>query len=392
MPLESSLLSLPGYDIRKMEGRGRVVVEARHDGPPRCPFCQGKQLRTKGRFTRRVRHTNYGLQQCWLALEARKYRCRTCGRYFNQRFPGIGRWRRSTEPFRYQVFRDHHQGICSKTLAEREGLGSATVERWTHDFLKRKVSERSSERCPRMLGIDEQFFTRRQGFATTLCDLEHHKVYDVVLGRSEASLEGYFQRLRGKEQVRVVCMDLSGTYRAIVRKHFPHALIVADRFHVIRLVNHQFLLTWRQLDAVGSKNRGLLSLMRRHEDRLDEDQRLRLHAYLQTHPALAAVYAFKQRLTGLLRMKTCTARTCRQKLIPLFLDFLHQLQTCGLQTLEQLARTLGSWREEIVRMWRFTKNNGITEGFHNKMEMIKRRAFGFRNFENYRLRVRALCA
>ena len=329
MPQENSLLGLSGYDIQKMEGRGRVVVEARHDGPPRCPFCQGKQLRTKGRFTRRVRHTNYGLQQCWLALEARKYRCQTCRRYFNQRFPGIGRWRRSTEQFRYQVFRDHHQGICSKTLAEREGLGSATVERWTHDFLKRKVSERSSERCPRMLGIDEQFFTRRQGFATTLCDLEHHKVYDVVLGRSEAALEGYFQRLRGKEQVRVVCMDLSGSYRALVRKHFPQALIVADRFHVIRLVNHQFLLTWRQLDAVGSKNRGLLSLMRRHEDRLDEDQRQRLQAYLQTHPALAAIYAFKQRLTGLLRMRTCTARTCRLRLIPLFLDFLQQLQTCG---------------------------------------------------------------
>ena len=47
--------------------------------------------------------------------------------------------------------------------------------------------------------------------------------------------------------------------------------------------------------------------------------------------------------------------------------------------------------QEIVRMWRFTKSNGITEGFHNKMEMISRRAFGFRNFQNYRLRVRTLC-
>ena len=57
----------------------------------------------------------------------------------------------------------------------------------------------------------------------------------------------------------------------------------------------------------------------------------------------------------------------------------------------QLAETFDSWKEEIARMWRFTKNNGITEGFHNKMEMISRRAFGFRNFENYRLRVRVLC-
>ena len=53
--------------------------------------------------------------------------------------------------------------------------------------------------------------------------------------------------------------------------------------------------------------------------------------------------------------------------------------------------TLKPWIDTIVRMWRFTKSNGITEGLHNKMEMISRRAFGFRNFENYRIRVLAQC-
>ncbi|GAB3324595.1 hypothetical protein GCM10027565_08940 [Bordetella tumulicola] len=56
-----------------------------------------------------------------------------------------------------------------------------------------------------------------------------------------------------------------------------------------------------------------------------------------------------------------------------------------------LAATLLSWLEPIVRMWRFTKSNGITEGFHTKMEMLSCRAFGFRNFENYRMRVLAQC-
>jgi len=56
--------------------------------------------------------------------------------------------------------------------------------------------------------------------------------------------------------------------------------------------------------------------------------------------------------------------------------------------LHRLARTLTSWLEEpIVAMWRFSRSNSITEGFHAKMEMMSRRACGFRNFENYRLRV-----
>jgi len=57
-----------------------------------------------------------------------------------------------------------------------------------------------------------------------------------------------------------------------------------------------------------------------------------------------------------------------------------------------LGDTLYSWSEEIVRMWRFTRSNGITEGFHNKMETINRQAYGFRNFENYRMRVQVLCS
>ncbi len=53
---------------------------------------------------------------------------------------------------------------------------------------------------------------------------------------------------------------------------------------------------------------------------------------------------------------------------------------------------LEAWQVEIGRMWRFSRSNGITEGYHRKMKLIQRRAFGFCNFENYRRRVRALCA
>ena len=189
----------------------------------------------------------------------------------------------------------------------------------------------------------------------------------------------------------MVCVDMSSSYRSLIRRHFPNALIVADRFHVIRLINQQFLTTWRSLDPVGSQNRGLLSLIRRHAKNLRPDQQERLTEYLKNHATIQPIYEFKQRLCRLLLHKHCTARRCR-RLIPLFLHKIEQLINSGLAALQQLGRTLVSWKEEIARMWRFTKNNGITEGFHNKMEMISRRAFGFRNFNNYRLRVRVMCA
>jgi len=243
-----------------------------------------------------------------------------------------------------------------------------------------------------VLGIDEHFFTRRQGYATTFCDLKGHKVFDVVLGRSEASLESYLGQLKGKDQVQVVCMDLSSTYRALARKHFPQARIVADRFHVIRLVNHHFLACWKQIDPQGAKSRGLLSLMRRHSRNLkDEAQRQRLQAYFKQFPALAPIYDFKQELCELLLEKHCTHQTCR-RLVKRLLQSIDDLLNSKLEPLVSLGQTLHSWQEEIATMFRFTKNNGITEGFHNKMETLTRQAYGFRSFANYRLRVRVMCS
>jgi len=186
-------------------------------------------------------------------------------------------------------------------------------------------------------------------------------------------------------------MDLADHYRSLIAKHLPKALIVADRFHVIRLVNHHFLKLWQQIDPIGRKNRGLLSLMRRHEWNLSIQQRESLTLYLSNNGALKTIYEVKQELTKLLLIKRQTARECR-KLIPIFLDYVSKLKNAIFEPLVTLGKTLESWQKEVVRMWRFTKSNGITEGFHTKMEMISRRAFGFRNFENYRLRVKALCA
>ena len=94
---------------------------------------------------------------------------------------------------------------------------------------------------------------------------------------------------------------------------------------------------------------------------------------------------------SLLLNKQRTRRQCR-KLIPRFLRTVSELRQAILPHLVQLGETLYSWRDEIAAMWRFTRNNGITEGFHNKMELISRQAYGFRNFENYRLRVKVLCS
>jgi transposase len=393
MPERELIIPIPGVKVREVfEEKGEIIVKGEGLIPADlgCPRCDRKCFRIKATITRNLKHALYTKKLIRLKLKIPKLFCRHCHRYFMLRVPGILPKRRSTESYRSEVFSLHHRGIAQVDLSRTHRISGSTVERWYQDFVKYRVKELQGRRAPLVLGIDEHFFSRKQGYATTFVDLKNHKVFDVVLGRSEASLRAFLEKMPGRHRVRVVVMDLSETYRSIVRKYFPNALIVADRFHVIRLLNQQFLKTWASFDELGRKNRGLLSLMRRHGWNLSSEQREKLEGYFLEHPGLREVWEFKQGLTELL-LKKHQKKSEVKDLIPQFLWHLDQLLKSPFPFLKSFGETMRSWSEPMVRMWRFTKNNGITEGLHTKMEMISRRAFGFRNFSNYRLRVIALC-
>ena len=394
MPDERQFITgLTGIKVRDVQEKAtqiEIAGDASVLDSTRCNRCGGKEFRIQATKLRRLNHAMLGQKKVVLLLRIPKLWCRRCDRYFMLPVPGVLPYRRSTEVFRQLIFQAHHGGQAATQLSRTHGVSGSTVERWYHDFVAYRVRELDGRLCPIVMGIDEHFFSRKDGFATTIADLKNHKVFDVVLGRSEESLKAYLKRLRGRERVRVVVMDLSETYRSIIRKYFPNAMIVADRFHVVRLLNQHFLKTWSMLDPEGRKSRGLLSLLRRHECNLKPEQIPKLKFYFDQVPGLEPLYRFKQDLMTLL-LKKHQKRVEAKQLIPQLLWHMNECLQSPWFPIQSFGQTLKSWLEPIVRMWRFTKNNGITEGLHTKMEMISRRAFGFRNFKNYRLRVIALC-
>ena len=137
-------------------------------------------------------------------------------------------------------------------------------------------------------------------------------------------------------------------------------------------------------------NRRLTYPLRKRGDRLKAEERERLEKFFENNPAIKLAYEFKERLCELLNRKSQTARQCKVNIRELK-TMMKQMKYEATQEFERLAETISEWFAPIIRMWRFTKNNGITEGFHRKMKLIQRMAYGYRNFQNYRLRVLVLC-
>jgi len=385
-------IGIKGYQLIRCERKHKgVLVHLEVKGVPRgCPCCGGLSLHSKGRYLRRAKHLECFGDDSELRVHCRRYKCLSCSKSFVQSLPGIFPYRRSTEPFREEVYKRHEDGICGSRLAEIKRIGAATVERIYHQFTERKAKERISLKCPEVLGIDEHTLHKGNRFATTFCDLKNHRVFDVVPGRCEADLRDFLNRLKDRKKVKIVCIDLSSPYRSMIRKHFPNARIVADRFHVIRVVQHHFIKLARHIDPTLKNHRGKLACLRKTPSKLNEKQRIKRDMLFAEHPALKALYEQMWKLIELLNIKTQTRKACRRHARTL-MKFIDELKHSGIDAMKSLAQTLLQWSEPIACMWRFSKNNGITEGFHRKMKLIQRRAYGFRNFNNYRLRVIAQC-
>ena len=391
MPRSDYIVNVPGFTLKKVSGHSPVVIDLAYRKKPRCIYCDNKKLRIKHTFIRRVRHENIGLRRSYLQFKSHKFYCAKCEKYFNQRFDGILPHARSSQKAKEQIYHLHNHGVCQKDIATDFACGESTVERYYHELYDRENKKILKRMCPTVLGIDEHRFSKKLGFSTTFCDLRKHKVFDVAKGRSEADLRAFLNDLDGKDRVKVVCIDLSGSYRSLVKKHFPNAKIVTDRFHVIRQLIQSTLDACKQIDPDMRYQRGLLSIFRTNPENLSSYKKEKRDEYFKKQPATEILYDFKQKLHTLLMNKNQTQKQCK-KLIKKFLKYVKQLKESPLEALSKLGRTLYKWRDEVVCMWRFTKTNGITEGFHRKMKLIQRRAYGFKNFDNYRTRVRVLCS
>lgn len=385
------IIGLPDFKIISYQGTKTISIEAEYVGKRQCPHCQGERLRKKDSFIRTLKHHAIGINKSVLVLKTFKFQCYDCKRYFNQRFQGINPYQRVTEPFKEQVGLRHHHGTSKRVTASDLGVGEATVERYYHRYLTLQSNESKHASCPKILGIDEKHFTKKQGYMTTLANLKTHKVFDLTLGRSEASLKDYVLKIPDRGNCKVIVMDLCDPFRNIAHKYFKNALVVADRFHVVRLINKHFLKTWSMLDGVGRKSMGLISMMRRHEwSEFNPRSKERLIAYLEANPAIRVIYEFKQELMKLI-LSRVRSRKEAEPLVVRYLEMVRELQESKLAPMVTLGNTLFDWQNEIVRMWRFSKTNSITEGLHRRMDEVLNRAYGMRNFDNFRIRVKAYC-
>ena len=215
-----------------------------------------------------------------------------------------------------------------------------------------------------------------QKFQAILTDIKKHKLVDILPSRSSVCLIDYLKSFKDRHKVKYFVMDMNKVYRDIAKSFLPNATIVIDRFHVVRYI------TWilenvrkRESKKMHPSRRKYFKRSRKllpvHRNNLSDDNLDAVDIIISFSSDLATTYYLKELFYNFMASKS------KNEAIPKLKKLL----------LSASLTMLANWGTYILNSFDCPYSNGFTEGTNNKIKVIKRNAYGYRNFKNFRNRI-----
>lgn len=354
-----------------------------------CLRCGSINTVKAGKATATVREEPVRNVSVWMKIHKHRYYCKDCKKTFTEPIQGIWPKKRSTQRFRRFIGQAAGRMTDLSSVSRFFNVSHGFVYKAYYEQVGIKLNEYKSKRhWPEVIGIDEHFFRRVKGkgteFVTMITDLKSKKVFELVHGKDHRSLEESLKEIPGRQNVKVVVIDMSGSYKAFIKKFFPNAQIIADKFHVLRLFTPHLMKTGKDIHG----HRQELSTRRKllcSRKNLDYFVRVDIDRYLKHHDKLNELYRWKEKLFEFYRIKGFSRAHVA------FLKLLSEMKKSNLEEVQKLLRTFTRWKSEILRYFESGYTNGFTERMNGTGKLVQRRAFGYKSFKNYRLRTLSAC-
>jgi transposase len=366
-----------------------IVTLAPADGAwPICAACGQESRRLHIYGTRRVRDLDLAHARVDLVVPNRKLRCATCQTIRTEGHSFLGSYRRYTERFERMVA-DYCRLLPIKQVAERFGLSWHAVKEIDKRRLEREVGTPCYDGL-RLLAVDEVAVHKGHTYLTTVLDLETGRIVWAGQGRSEATLASFFAELTPEQRgsIEAVACDMAAGFRNAVEKACPHAALVYDLFHVVAKYSREVVDVVRleeakKQDEAGRKLiKGSRYLLLKNDSNLHESQRQALQELLAANQTLNTVYVLKDQLK---QIWSYTDQALAKQALDRWCAMAEQ---SGIAPLATFARNLRRRENGIVNHATYPIHTGRLEGINNKIKVIKRQAYGFRDDAYFILKIK----
>lgn len=355
---------------------------------PFCSVCGEDGGRVHTHDTRRVRDLNLAHARVELVVPNRKLRCANCRAIRTEGHSFLDPYRRYTLRFERAVA-DLCRHLPIKQVAEHYDLTWHAVKEIDKRRLEREVGTPCYDSL-RLLAVDEVAVHKGHTYLTTVLDLETGRIVWVGKGRTEATLTSFFEELtpEQRQSIKAVASDMASGFRSAVEKACPHAAQVYDLFHVVAKYSREVVDVVRldeakKQDEAGRKLiKGSRYLLLKNDSNLRESQRQDLQILLAANETLNTVYVLKDQLK---QIWSYTDPTSAKQALDHWCTLAEQ---SGITPLATFARNLRRHEKGIVNHAVYPLHTGQLEGINNKIKVIKRQAYGFRDDAYFILKIK----
>jgi len=356
-----------------------------------CSHCGSRAVKKKGTVRRVWNTLPVGLRPTVIEWFVQRVLCLVCGAVRQVKVPFADPDRRYTRGFeRYVLELCRHMTMWDVAL--HLGISWHTVKEIQKRYLQKRFSSPSLKTLKR-IAIDEISIGHGHRYLTVVLDLHSGAVVFVGEGKGANALEAFWKRLKSsRARIEAVAMDMSQAYITAVRSNLPHASIVFDHFHVIKLMNEKLTELRRDLyrEATDLLHKNVLKgtrwlLLKNPENlRDDRNERARLEEALSINKPLATAYYLKEDLR---RLWSLPDKATADKHLQ---EWIARAEASGIRILKDFAKTLSIHRRGILAYYDHRISTGPLEGTNNKIKTLQRQAYGFRDHAFFMLRIYAL--
>jgi transposase len=355
-----------------------------------CPNCQQLSTHVHQYHRRVVRDLAWVGRHCYLEFSARRFKCDHCRRPFTEVLETITPHGRCTQRYEQHLF-EQCRDTTIQAVSRQERLGYKMVEGIYYRLAERHVAVAHPIR---RLGLDEIALKKgHDDFVLILSDLERSQIVAVLPERTKEALAVYLDTWNAEQRAAIeeVAMDLWLPYRLAVETKLPAARINGDRFHVMKNLNDRVTTARREIQRQAAEPekqqlKGCRWLLVKNQDDLTDAECHQLEQALTASPTLKQLHQLKEQFR--LIFETAPDRTAAARQIQAWIA---TVENSGLKSLAAFLTTLRNWWDPILNYFNEHITSGLVEGLNNKVKLIKRRAYGFRNFEHFRLRLLVEC-
>lgn len=384
---------LIGYRYVRQEFRGGQVIFRIEQPRERlhCPRCGHDNVWVQGGVERRFRLPPIGCKPVLLEFKVPRVRCFRCDRTRQVKVGFADPKKRYTRSFeRYALELSRHMTI--QDVAQHLQVSWDTIKEIQSANLQRRFGKPKLHKL-KEIAIDEIAVGKGHRYLTVVLNLRSGAVVFVGDGKGVEALEIFWKRLRrARAQVRAVATDMSPAYIRAVRDHLPKAVHVFDHFHVIKLFNDKLSDFRRELYLQASCDqerkvlKGTRWLLLKNPENLDDNRNelQRLEEALRLNKPLALAYYLKEDLRQIWNQPN--QRTARRVLR----DWLARARASGIRMLVQFAATLEKHQEGVLNYYHYPISTGPLEGTNTKIQVMKRQAYGFRDYAFFKLKILGL--